>query len=206
MKKLLSLIPLLGLAAGTASADPYYSAQPAGGELTPYDLQPVYSLEALYNFSEKSQAPDTSGARLNFSLYSDGESAVRHQFSVSAAYERGTDKVSLFGSDDLFKVTAERMPLTLGYDVNIALFENVMLDLGVKGGYAFGTAELNAFGVKEHMGGATYSMGAGIKVQLSESVSGKLGYEFSRTFYRKFGSSHLNLNQHGIVLGVGVLF
>ena len=52
MKKILSLVALLGAIGGAASAAPYYVPTTAGGELTAYDWQPVYSVDALYNFTK----------------------------------------------------------------------------------------------------------------------------------------------------------
>ena len=156
MKKLLSLVALMGMMVGTASAAPYYLSQPASGAITPYDWQPVYSLEGIYNFSDKDKMPDTVGARLNFSLYNDAVSSVRHQFTVSLGFDRGEDEKGAFD--------------------------------------------------KESVGGFTFGLGAGIKVKCSDSIYVKVGYEFNRTFFRDFGTSHFNFGQHGIVIGAGVLF
>lgn len=210
MKKVLSLVAILAALAGTASAAPYYLPQPAGGALTPYDIQPVYSLEGVYNFVQ--DAPDTYGARLNLSLYSSDEGTVRHQFTISAGYEYGRDTYSMGIYD--YKADMERIPVTVGYDINIALTDYLLLDLGAKIGYAEGVAEISYSApeeiagerVTEHMGGFTYGLGAGIKVQFSESVHVKLGYEFGRTFFKHYGDRSLNINQHSLVVGVGCLF
>lgn len=213
MKKVYSLIATLAALAGSATAAPYYMPQPAGGALTPYDIQPVFSIEALYNVTQNKDYPDTYGARLNLSLYNNGESSVRHQVSISAGYEYGRERMEYEGIR--YKDCLESLPLTLGYDINISLTDNIMLDLGAKAGYAFGTETLRLTSpstlmgrheVSENMQGFTYSLGAGLKVQFSESIYMKLGYEFSRTFYDGYGNSTLNLNQHGVVLGVGCLF
>ena len=202
MKKLLSLVALMGMMVGTASAAPYYLSQPASGAITPYDWQPVYSLEGIYNFSDKDEMPDTVGARLNFSLYNDAVSSVRHQFTVSLGFDSGEDK------ENGIETTVSRMPLTLGYDANIGLTEHVFLDLGAKAGYAWGKGEVTGVvpDYEESMGGFTFGLGAGIKVKCSDSIYVKVGYEFNRTFFRDFGTSHFNFGQHGIVIGAGVLF
>ncbi len=202
MKKLLSLVALTAMVVSTASAAPYYLPQPAPGELTPYDWQPVYSLEGTYNFSDKDGIPDMAGARLNFSLYSDAVSTVRHQVTISAGYEYGKETY------EEVRITGIRLPLTLGYDANIALTDHVMLDLGARGGYAWGWGkeENELFDWKESMGGFTFGLGAGIKVKCSDSIYVKVGYEFNRTFFQDCGISHINFGQHGIVVGVGVRF
>lgn len=203
MKKLLSLATLMGMVIGSASAAPYYLPQPAPGELTPYDWQPVYSLEGVYNFSDKDEMPDTAGARLNFSLYSDAVSTVRHQFTVSAGYDGGKDK------REGCRTTVSRIPVTLGYDANIALTDHVLLDLGGRAGYAWGSAKDRAYAgdrYDESMGGFLFGLGAGFKIKFSESIYAKVGYEFTRTFYRGCGEKHFSFGQHGIVIGAGALF
>ena len=213
MKKILSLVALLGTVAGSASAAPYYLSQPVGGALTPYDWQPVYSIEGVYNFVDGDFLPDTYGARLNFSLYNNAVSTVRHQFSISAGYEYGSDTFTgNFANHNLdFKTELSRIPLTLGYDANIVLTDHVMLDLGAKAGYAWGEIEGKAVDLgsaSDSVGGFTFALDAGIKIQCSESIYVKVGYEFSRTFYGKVIEDRFNANygQHSIVIGVGALF
>lgn len=224
MKKVLSLVALLAALAGSASAAPYYLPSPAGGALTPYDWQPVYSVEGVYNFADRDAAPDTYGARLNFSLYNNAISSVRHQFGITLGFETGDHDVNLAYNDIETKLDVEvnRIPLTLGYDINLGITDTVFIDLGAKAGYAWGSIESkvkeqSAYAqdtYKDTLGGFTFSLGAGIKVQASDSVYVKLGYEFSRTFYGKVSSASLNggegksLNygQHSIVFGVGCRF
>ncbi len=206
MKKSLSLVALFGgLLGSTASAAPYYIADPVGGALSPYDWQPVYSVEGVYNWVDNDLLPDTYGARLNFSLYSNAVSTVRHQFTISCGYEYGSDTIDHFDNGDgSADVDLTRIPLTLGYDANISLTDHVMLDLGAKAGYAWGKVKED--GNSENAGGFTFSLGAGIKVQCSEAIYVKLGYEFSRTFYDKVLEKSMNFGQHSIVIGVGAQF
>ena len=224
MKKALSLICLLGALAGTATAAPYYLPQPAAGALTPYDWQPVYSIDGFYNWGAKG-APDTAGARLNFSLYSDANSTVRHQFTISAGYEAGSNNHSLYYFEDGYDVAVdkyslqlEKLPITLGYDINLAVTDNVMFDFGAKAGYAFGfitgkvkDGTVNGYdiiGYKEttNTSGFTFGFSAGLKVQFSDAIYARIAYEFTRTFFSESLPSHLNISQHGIVLGVGCTF
>lgn len=209
MKKVLSLVALLGALASTATAAPYYLPAPAGGALTPYDWQPVYSIEGVYNFIHK-DLPDTAGARFSFSLYNDASSSVRHQFSINLGYECGSESYPEYFTTT--KVDMARIPLTLGYDLNIGLTDNIFLDLGAKAGYAWGDIEVSekSFDMQEsassHPGGFTFSLGAGVKVQCSDVIYVKVGYEFSRTFYKKCYDERANFGQHSIVLGVGCTF
>ena len=224
MKKVLSLVTLLAALAGAASAAPYYLPSPAGGALTPYDWQPVYSVEAAYNFAEGDVAPDTYGARLNFSLYNNAASSVRHQFGITLGYEQGDHDVSVPYNDTDSKLNVElkRIPLTLGYDINLGITDSVFIDLGAKAGYAWGSIDstitedgnYEGASVKENLGGFTFSLGAGVKVQCSDSVYVKLGYEFSRTFFGKISSPDfnygeprsLNYGNHSVVFSIGCLF
>ena len=225
MKKVLSLLVLLGAMAGTASALPYYLPQPAGGALTPYDWQPVYSVEGIYSWTSTKQMPDTAGARLKFSLYNNATSTVRHQFSISGGYGIGAKNTRLFCDTEDYtldieklRIELESIPVTLGYDVNLVITDNVMFDFGVKGGYAFGFLSgkvkdgfyndepLGGYKQDYNTGGFTYGLSAGIKVQFSESVYVRLAYEFNRTFFTKDVPRHLNFSQNGIVLSIGCLF
>lgn len=199
MKKVLSLVALLGALGGAASAAPYYLPSPAGGELTAYDWQPVYSIEGLYNFATEKNDANTYGARLVFSLYSNAMSTVRHEFSLSAGYEGGTEK------NREVHVEATRMPLMLGYDANVGLTDHVFLDFGVKAGYAWREADIKdktlCTSDDFFTGGFTFALDAGIKVQCSEAIYVKVGYEFSRSFYNR--EEHVALGQHSIVVGFG---
>ncbi len=202
MKKVFSLIMLLGMVVGTASAAPYYQSTPTYGAVVSYDWQPVYSIEGVYSFADKDGIPDTAGARLNFSLYSNAAEKLRHQFGITLGYESGKEK------EDGVRTTLTRVPLTLGYDLNVRLADSVMLDLGAKAGYAFGKVEerVHIWQNEETTGGFTFGLGAGIKVQCSESIYVKVGYEFGRTYFQDYGESHLNFGQHSIILGAGAVF
>lgn len=221
MKKVLSLVITLGALAGTASAAPYYMSSPAPSALTPYDWQPVYSLEGVYNFVNKDILPDTYGIRANFSLYSSGESSVRHQFGITLGYEQGAHTTDFscypaLGVSDTFKVRREmyRIPLMLGYDVNLGITDHVFIDIGAKGGYAWGSVEdsvkeigsLYGYNSKADVNGLTYALGVGVKVQFSEAIYTKIGYEFSRTFFDNADQGHLNYGQHSIVISAGCQF
>ena len=209
MKKCLSIITLLGALAGTASAAPYVLPSPQPGALTPYDMQPVYAIEGLYAIGDDSSV-DTWGVRGSFNLYSNADSTVRHQFSINVGYEAGeeTDK-----EDDIsIKVEESKIPVTAGYDMNIALTDSFMLYIGGKAGYAFGdidvTVEDETWG--DSVGGFTFSVGGGMKIQCSDSVYVKAGYEFARTYYGDCGpkgaTSNVITSQHVISLGIGCQF
>ncbi len=214
MNKLFSTLALAATFAGSASAYSY-TTPGVGGALTAYDMQPTYSLEALYGIADKSADPNMYGARLGFSLYNNAESDIRHQFGVylagmwgSESYKAGTAAVDI--DTDLY-------PLTLGYDLNIMLSDNFMLDLGVKAGYAFGkmsaTAADSTSGIKVkddiEGGGFTYSIGAAIKYAASDAVQIKLGYEYSRSYiegdYYDIPYDYI-YGAHVISLGASVTF
>lgn len=252
MRKSVSLIAAAAALASTATAAPYYLPQPAGGALTRYDMQPVYTLEGIYSWAAKSHVPDMGGARIRFSLYSDGISSVRHQFSIATGYEAGrhtgapgnhavlgeallADSALLsraLSTGDIvdirnMSVTLQRLPITLGYDLNIEITDHVLLDFGARAGYAFGFAEgkikdgtwsglyngrvydsAPLRGYKEHLttGGFTYALTAGVKIQFSQAIYTKLAYEFGRSYYTVHTPRHINFSQHSIVLAVGSLF
>lgn len=200
MKKLLSVVTLLGALSGAASAAPYVLPSPAGGALTPYDWQPVYSAEGLYSFAADSDDADLLGVRGSFSLYSNAESSVRHQFNVNIGYMAG-DK-----SKEGWKADFEMIPLTLGYNINLGLTDSVFVYLGAKAGYAW--LDVDFSGSTHSFGGFTYSVGAGLKVQCSSSIYVNVGYEFGRTYFDtdRPNTSHYIYGAHTVVLGIGCTF
>ncbi len=230
MNSLFSRILLPGALAGTASAAPYVLPSPQPGALTPYDWQPLYTLEGLYGFAQKSNHPDTCGLRGSFNLYDSGTGSFRHQFDINIGAAWGHDGVRLSGylpttatalahhryhTDlDLFL-----LPLTAGYNLNIELWENILLYLGGKVGYAWSHGKLEITGQtpqgcnfacshSQSRGGFTFSVGAGIKVQCSDVIYVHAGYEFGRSYldYRLEESRNITYGSHTIYLGIGRRF
>ena len=186
MKKILSVVTLLAALSGAASA---YQT----GALTPYDMQPVYSVEGLYGITKGNETPDTYGGRLSFSMYSDAASDLRHQFTLSVA--------GLWGSqtcEDGCDEDVQMIPVTVGYTANIEITDELLFTVGAKAGYAF--CEYNS----ESADGFTYSVGAGLKYMCSDAVYLQVGYEYSDT---KIGVDEKdNYSQHIISVGVGCQF
>lgn len=211
MKKSFTVLSLLGALAGTASAAPYVLPSPQPGALTPYDWQPVYAIEGLYSIGDGDDAPDTYGIRGSFNLYNNAESTVRHQFNVNVGFETGDETFSdAYGS---VNVDMWKLPVTVGYDINLAITDSVLLYAGGKAGYAWGNIELDSEGVTsdDTVGGFTFSVGGGLKIQCSDAVYVKAGYEFTRTYFDDcsfYGSapSNVNMSQHVISLGIGCQF
>lgn len=198
----------------TASAYSYATPGTAGGALTPYDMQPTYSIEALCGIADKSENPDMWGVRVGFSLYSDAVENFRHQFGIYVAPMWGSESYSFAFMDGTLDrdVDAMLIPITFGYDLNIALSDEVFLDLGVKAGYAYADVDVTerydiySGSAGETGGGFTFSVGAAIKVMLSDAVQIKLGYEFARSYIDAGDFGDMAFGQHIISLGVGCTF
>lgn len=203
MKKVLSVLTVLAALAGSASAAGYVLPPNQPGALTPADWQPTYNIEGLYAMGEH-DTPDMWGIRGSLSLYDSGEGAVRHQFSINVAGEIGSDSYRVEG--EKIDQDAWMIPVTAGYDMNIALSDSVFLDLGAKGGWATGKYEEKWEGIKdsETFNGFTMGVGAGLKIICGDSIYVKAGYEFNRTFISD--DLDVNINQHVIVLGIGSQF
>lgn len=186
----------------TASAYSYATPGTAGGALTPYDMQPTYSIDALCGIADKSEHPDMWGVRVGFSLYNNAVSNFRHQFGLYVAPMWGDEKNSVY------EIDAMLMPITAGYDINIALTDEIFLDLGAKLGYAFADVDVTEgpVSVSESGGGFTFSVGAGIKVMVSDTMHVKLGYEFGRSYVDAGILGDVNYGQHVISLGAGCTF
>lgn len=201
MKKILSIVTLLGTLSGAASAAPYYSAVPAGGDLTPNDVQPVYTIEGIYSIANDSGDPDMWGVRAGLSLYSNGSDSVRHQFNLNLAAQWGEEDYNYGGysySTDFFM-----LPVTVGYDLNLELTDDVLFYFGGKIGYAWCEVE-DAWGSADGSG-FTWSVGAGFKFMCSDDVHVKVGYEFGRTHFSE-GDLDGVYGAHTISVGVGCTF
>ena len=205
MKPVFAFILTTGLLSSAACAAPYYlpSAQP--GALTPYDIQPVYSIEGLCGIAAQSNEPDVWGPRLRFNLYSDAASSLRHQFSLNVAGLWGSKNQHLAGES--YKTDVFLLPLTAGYEVNIALSEKTLFYFGGKAGYAWGRAD---GGYHSHSsGGFTWSGGLGLKYMPNERTYLSLGYEYASTdfsMHRHPSDGSSDFASHIISLGVGWQF
>jgi opacity protein-like surface antigen len=198
MKKLLSLATMLGVLSGAAAAAPYVMPSHQPGALTPYDIQPVYSIEGLYAIPDNSDDPDTAGVRLSFNLYNNAEDTLRHQFKLSVSPQWGSESYSDGSSVDLFMA-----PVTVGYEMNIELTDSTLVYLGAKVGYAWGKIEDEW--TSESTGGFHYSVGGGLKFMCSDTVYVNVGYEYGRTYFSE-GDVEYNMGQHIISAGVGCQF
>jgi opacity protein-like surface antigen len=65
-----------------------------------------------------------------------------------------------------------------------------------------------AFNFKEKydLDGFTYSIGGGVKYQITESVHVKAGYEFNRIYLGDFFGENIIPNMHVISVGLGYKF
>ena len=203
MKKALSILTTLAALAGSASAAGYYLPSTPSGALTPADWQPTYNIEGLYAIGEDEMI-DTWGVRGSFSLYDSGMDTVRHQFSLNIGVEFGSDSETIDGLKD--KVDLWKLPITAGYDINLGVTDTVFIDLGVKAGWATGEVKEKWGDLKGKVDfdGFTFGVGAGIKIQCSERLYFKVGYEFNRTFVSD--DVGINVNQHLITVGLGTQF
>ena len=200
---------VLACLAGAANAAPYVLPENQPGALTAYDWTPVYGIDALYAIGDEDSIPDMWGARASFSLYSQQRASVRHQFSLNVAYETGDKTIKT--ADYSIKNDTHVLPITLGYNVHLAMTDEVALYLGGKAGYSIGEAELKSrVERKIDTDGFTFSVGAGLHIQCSDAVYVRVGYEFGRTYadkddFKPYGIRS-NFGQHTISLGVGCWF
>lgn len=199
MKKSLLAFGLLAALSMSASAAPYVLPTPQPGALTPYDWQPTYQIEGLYGVASPSETyTDMWGARLSLNLYSNQEAAFRHQWSLNVAGMWGDE------TKDGIKRDQFMLPVTLGYDLNIALTDDILFYLDGKAGVAISDMkwkqEATAKEWKEDKTRFTFLVGAGFKIIASDAIQIKAGYEYQRAYFEK------NLGMHVISLGVGVTF
>lgn len=207
-KTLIALLALAGIAA--AGTEETITLQPA--PQTACTWQPEFSLEYLHGYADHKSEVDTDGIRAGFSIYTNTDSKFSHQFSLNLGYEWGDDSESHDGI--IAKLDETKTSLTLGYDLNYALTEKFTVFVGAKAGWSLCDYELSVphhnFKWEEDMDGFTYSIGAGVKYQITESVHVKAGYEFNRTYYGECGPAEDRRNiipcLHIISVGVGYKF
>ena len=201
MKKILSVVTMLGVMCGAASAAPYVLPKYQPGALTSYDIQPVYSVEGLYGIADDSDAPDTYGGRLSFNLYSDGTDTVRQQFNLNWAGMWGDKTYNVEGGS--YTTDVFMMPLTAGYNINLELTDDVMFYVGGKAGYSWGSIDFGGDSVD--VDGFHFSVGGGLKFQCSEAVYVNVGYEYAKTYIDDSDFKY-NYGQHVISIGLGCQF
>jgi opacity protein-like surface antigen len=208
-KTLIALLPLAGITA--AGTEETITLQPA--PQTACTWQPEFSLEYLHGSADHKGEVDTDGIRAGFSIYTNTDSKFSHQFSLNLGYEWGD--ISESHDDGIIgKLDETKTSLTLGYDLNYALTEKFTVFVGAKAGwslcdYEFSVPHYN-FKWEQDMDGFTYSIGAGVKYQITESVHVKAGYELNRTYYGECGPAEARHNiipcLHIISVGVGYKF
>lgn len=221
MKKLLLTVGILAFLT-PAYAAPYVLPSPQPGALTSYDWQPTYSLDFVYAISGNSDNyGDMMGPRLALNLYNNQNADFRHQWNLSVAALWG-DKTKTFtetigtGTETHdWKGDQFAMPIMLGYNLNIAITDNVLFYLGGKAGVVIwnqdntdnitlrGLGNFNTYSTRtdsDTKSEFTYSIGAGFKFIASESIQINLGYEFQKMYVDP------NLTQHVLSVGVGVTF
>lgn len=192
MKKLIATSAILAALAGTASAAPYVLPSQQTGALTANDVQPVYSLDAVIALGDGADVADMYGPRLALNLYNDHNDTFTHAFNISLS--------ALWGSEDEYGYDIDyfMLPLTIGYDLNIEVTDNLDFYVGGKAGYAWLDADSRYFDDSDS--GFTWGVGAGFRYYFSENIHARLGYEFSRTY------TDVPFGQHSILIGVGCRF
>ena len=184
-KTLIALLALAGIAA--AATEETITLQPA--PQTACTLQPEFGIEYLYGHADCSDEMDTQGIRASIGTTLNTNSAFSHTFSLNLGYDWG-DKADIVNGDSA-NLEENKTTITLGYDLNYALTDKVTLYVGAKAGYATCELELSRparnFAAKEDLEGFTYSVGGGVKYQITENVHLKAGYEFNRSYLGHIG-------------------
>ena len=187
-KTLIALLALAGIAA--AATEETITLQPA--PQTACTLQPEFGIEYLYGHADCSDEMDTQGIRASIGTTLNTNSAFSHTFSLNLGYDWG-DKADIVNGDSA-NLEENKTTITLGYDLNYALTDKVTLYVGAKAGYATCELELSRparnFAAKEDLEGFTYSVGGGVKYQITENVHLKAGYEFNRSYFGHIGPNN----------------
>ena len=204
-KTLIALLALAGVAA--AGTEETITLQPA--PQTACTWQPEFSLEYVYSLAEEHDEVDTQGVRAGIGMTLKTASAFSHSFCIEFSHEEGNMTDASEGI--LCKLHEHKNMVTLGYDLNYALTDKVTLFVGARAGYATTDFDIKApaFGytMDVDLDGFTYSVGGGVKYQITESINVKAGYEFNRYYYGDFaGMKNIIPNMHVFSVGVGYQF
>ncbi len=141
----------------------------------------------------------STAPRISFNLYSNQEATFRHEWSIDVA--------ALWGDETKNGIKREEfmLPITLGYALNIALTDDILLYIDGKAGVAIGDMKWKDLDNDEDLPkysstDFTFLVGAGVKVIASDAIQVKVGYEYQRAYFDK------TLGLHVISVGVGVTF
>ena len=204
-KTLIALLALAGIAAAGTEETITLQAAPQ----TACSWQPEFGIDYLHGIGSGDHEIDMQGFRASIGMTYNANSTFSHQFSLNAGYEFGEDEAHI-GDIFSYKQEVSKTTVTLGYDLNCAVSDKWKLFVGAKAGYAsnhYETEVQNVFSASGTMDGYTYSVGGGVKYQISETANLKAGYEFHRSFYGNNGNvGNIIINQHIISVGLGFKF
>ena len=203
-KTLIALLALAGIAA--AGTEETITLQPA--PQTACTWQPEFSVDYLHSIGGTNDDVDTQGVRASVAVTCNTDSKFSHQFSLNLDYRWGD--LSEIEDGIAVRLDERKNLITMGYDLNYAVTDKVTLFVGAKAGYAISDMEMSlpAFNIKEKhdLEGFTYSVGGGVKYQITESVHVKAGYEFNRIYLGDFFGDNIIPNMHVISVGLGYKF
>lgn len=188
------------IAAAALVAIPFASAN----QMAKYDSTFNVSVEGLYAWAGTDDKADIGGGLLSFSSYT-YSGPIYSQFSLTTGYMGGSDNMGrdYFGIDANKKAEMRAIPILVGYTANIPLNDTILFYVGAKIGAVSVKDETTytaegLFDTHKTTGWKfAYSLGAGIKIALSNTTDLKIGYEQYRMHY----NSHSN-PYHAIQAGI----
>ena len=203
-KTLIALLALAGIAA--AGTEETITLQPT--PQTACTWQPEFGIDYLHSVGGTNEDIDTQGVRASVGVTCNTDSPFSHQFSLNLDYRWGD--LSENNDGILCTLDEKKTLITVGYDLNYAVTDKVTLFVGAKAGYVTSDMEVTvpAFNIKEDhkLEGFSYSVGGGVKYQITESVHVKAGYEFNRIYLGQFHTENVIANMHVISVGLGYKF
>ncbi len=199
MKKLHTLMIILGALAGTATA-----TEPAAttAATTP-QWQKLVTIDVINNSATEDEFDiDTTGIRIAGSLYSISGEKHHHQFTLAIAPAWGSEEEPEFDYEQDVTIT----PITLGYSLNYDIDDKIVVYAGAKLGYIKATIEDN-YGWEDDATGLTYGFGFGIKYMCTDKIFVQAGYEYNcATLEFNDIEEEVDYGSHTISAGVGFKF
>lgn len=193
MKKTLTFLSLMGAMATSAVAGTVIVAPAPAPAPAPTVWASAVSVDALAAIADDSDNPNLWGPRFTYSLYTPATDTLTHEVNAGLAL--------LWGSDD--DVDLFELPITVGYNLNYAVTEQITAYVGGKMGMTIAHAEVGPD--DDYDLAFRLAIGTGVKYAISPSMNLKLGYEFSSD-YCSFWGEDVDLDYHTINLGVEIKF
>ncbi|MFI3243761.1 MAG: outer membrane beta-barrel protein [Akkermansia sp.] len=207
MKKTLTFLGLMGAMATSAVAGTVAVAPTPAPTPAPVPAwEPAVGLEMLCAIGDQNGVPNMWGPRFSYSLLKAANEKVTHEVVAGLGLLWGSE------CDTGLNTRVFEMPLTVGYNYNYAVCDKTSVYAGAKLGLNYVDVNYrmdfgNGVGKEsDATWGWQWSVGTGIKYELTQQMDLILGYEFTRVYADFYDTDNMAVGYHVINLGVQYSF